>query len=132
MQQFYFLEAAFFLPATVFLLPFLVLALVLVLWPRTGKPLLCLLPLLEPISISLLILACTSDFKAPSTLISEVIILRIWLTSSSVKSATFLSWLIPVLFRISSEVVLPIPKIEVKPITTLLFFGRSIPAILAN
>ena len=46
----------FFLFATVFLLPFLVLELFLVLCPLRGSPFLCLIPLYEPMSINLLIL----------------------------------------------------------------------------
>ena len=45
----------FFLPATVFLLPRLVLALVRVLCPRKGKPALCLRPRVQLISINLFI-----------------------------------------------------------------------------
>lgn len=36
-----------------------VLICVLVLWPRTGKPIACLLPLYVPISLNLLMLSCT-------------------------------------------------------------------------
>ncbi len=53
-------------------------------------------------------------------------------TSSSVSADTFVSSLIPSFDRIDFEVERPIPKIDVSPITTLLFLGRSTPAILAK
>src|SRR3990172_3851923 len=50
--------------------PFRVRALVWVLCPRTGRPLLCLRPRYEPISIKRLIFWVTSLRRSPSTLYS--------------------------------------------------------------
>src|ERR1700749_2411400 len=73
----------FFLPATVLRLPLRVLELVRVLCPRTGKPLRCLKPLYEPISIKRLMFSCFSERSSPSTVILSVMYLRILVRSSS-------------------------------------------------
>ena len=121
----------FLLLLTNFLGPFRVLAFVFVLCPLTGKPLLCLKPLQQPISVSLLILRATSLLKSPSTLYDSSIIFLIAFSCSSVKSFTLVSGLTPAFSRIFCELDNPIPQIYVKPISTLFSLGKSTPAIRA-
>ena len=99
----------FFLPAIgpVFL-PRLVLALVFVLWPLQGRPLLCLIPLKELISWRRLMFIVTSRLKSPSILNSDKA-LRNSLISSSVKSSVLKSGEIPVFSRIFLLLAGPIP-----------------------
>src|ERR1700754_1937701 len=62
----YFLPA-FFLPATVFFGPLRLRALVLVRWPRTGRPRRGRIPWWQTISILRRMSACTSRRRSPST-----------------------------------------------------------------
>ena len=65
--HFIFLSGVNFFPAIAIALPFLVLALHLVLCPLTGNFFLCLEPLYEARSINLLIFNDVSLLKSPST-----------------------------------------------------------------
>ena len=84
----YFLSGVNFFPAIAIAFPFLVLALHLVLCPRTGNFFLCLEPLYEAKSINLLIFKDVSLRKSPSTVKFWSIYSLIFKICSSVNSLT--------------------------------------------
>ncbi len=107
---FFNLQGLSFLFATVFFFPLRVRALFLVLCPRKGKPIRCLIPLYAPISINRLMFICTSERKAPSVLYSSLITFLILVNSSSFQSSTFFfSDQRLLLSNIFCAVLLPIP-----------------------
>src|SRR4030042_2601187 len=107
-------ERTSFLKApTVFLLPLLVLALCLVLWPLAGRPLVCLIPLYDPIFCNLDIFDLTVLTRSPS-IRNDSTLLVTFVRSSPVKSFTRLASLIESPFKILLDVDIPIPLILVR------------------
>ena len=77
-----------------------------------------------------MIFNCVSDLNSPS-IVNEPTASLILLISSSDHSDTCLLWSTPAISNILEALLFPIPKMYVSDITPLLFFGMSIPAILA-
>ena len=114
---------------TVFFLPFLVLELVLVLWPLEGRPMECLKPLYDLILFSISMLFLMVLFSSPSTSNSLT-----WFCSFSiwslVRSLARKSGLMDSFFSMSRAVFLPIPKIYVRETLIGLASGMFTPDIL--
>src|SRR5699024_7367423 len=87
-------------------------------------------PLYDPISVKRLIFRDVSRRRSPS-IVKSSIALRIFPSSSSVRSRTRVSSETPASLRTFCAVVFPTPKIYVREITTRLSRGISIPAIRA-
>src|SRR5207248_3998040 len=126
----------FFLPATARLGPRRLRALVRVRWPRTGRPRRCRWPRYEPISVSRLMFIATSRRRSPSMRMSLAVARRstIWRrrpTSSSLRSLVRLLASMFAFFTIFPAVVLPMPWMYVRAMTTRFCGGMSTPAILA-
>lgn len=110
--------------------PLRVRAFVLVRWPCTGRPRLCLVPRYVPKSISLLIESCISRRRSPSTLI-EATCSRTRSSSASVRSLTFLVrgiWAFSQILRARAR---PMPKMVVRPISACCCGGMLNPAMRA-